>query len=94
MEVTIGLSRAHYEKLLHDVPPEAPGYAVIHRLPQLDRWADEKPFSMCVILECESLEEAIALLQTAKEHCSGAIPDILYALKAAGALHLISSTAP
>ena len=94
MQVTIGFSRAHYEKLLHDVPPEAPTYALIHRFPQLDRWADEKPFSMCVIIECENPEEAIALLQTPKEHCSGAVPDILYALKAAGALHLISSTPP
>ena len=75
MQVTIGPSRAHYEKLLQDVPPQAAGYALIHRFPQLDRWADEKPFSMCVIIECETPEEAIALLQTAKEHCSGAVAD-------------------
>ena len=90
MQVTIGLSRADYEKLLHNVPPEAPAYAILHRFPQLDRWADEKPFSMCVIIECENSDEAIALLETAGEHCPGAIPDILYALKLSGALDLIS----
>ena len=90
MHVTIGLSRADYEKLLHDVPPEAPAYAILHRFPQLDRWADEKPFSMCVIIDCENPDEAIALLQTAREHCAGAIPEIMYALKMSGALDLIS----
>jgi hypothetical protein len=90
MQVTIGLSRAHYEKLLHDVPPEAPAYDILHRFPQLDRWADEKPFSMCVIIECENSDAAIALLKTAREHCPGAIPDIMYALKMSGVLDLIS----
>ena len=91
MEVTIGLARAHYEKLRHDVPKQARAYAVLHRSPQLERWAGEKPFSMCVIIECEKPEEAIALLEAAREHCPGAIPDILYGLKMARALHLISS---
>jgi hypothetical protein len=92
MEVTIGLARAHYEKLLHDVHNQARAYAVLHRSPQLGRWAGEKPFSMCVIIECENPDEAVALLQAAREHCPGAIPDILYGLKMAGALHLIDST--
>jgi hypothetical protein len=90
MNVTIGLSRAHYEKLLHDVQPGAPAYAILHRFPQLDRWADEKPFSLCVIVECENQDEAIALLETAREHCPGAIPDVMYALKLSGVLELIS----
>jgi hypothetical protein len=89
MQVTIGLSRAHYETLRHDVPPEAPGYAILHRFSQLDRWANEKPFSMCVIIECQNPDEAIALLKAAREHCPGAIPDIMYALKTSAALDLI-----
>ena len=43
MEVTIGLARAHYEKLRHDVSKQARAYAVLHRSPQLERWAGEKP---------------------------------------------------
>ena len=70
MQVTIGLSRAHYEKLLHDVPPEAPAYALIHRFPQLDRWADEKPFSMCVIIECENPRGS----DSASSNRQGALP--------------------
>jgi hypothetical protein len=90
MEVTIGLARADYEQLLHAVPAQSSAYCILHRYPALDRWADEKPFSMCVIVECKNSDEAIALLQAARQHCSRAIPDIIYALKAARALHLIS----
>lgn len=90
MEVTIGLARADYEKLLHDVLRESPAYSILHRCPELDRWANEKPFSMCVIVECKNPDEAIALLKAARQHCPGAIPDIVYALKLSRALDLIS----
>ena len=90
MDVTIGLARAHWEKLLHDVPRESSLYRVLHHSPRLDRLGYEKPVSMCVIVECESPDEAIALLDIARKHCPGAIPDILYGLKQAGALHLIT----
>jgi hypothetical protein len=43
---------------------------------------------MCVIVECERPDEAIALLEAARKHCPGAIPNIMYALKESGALHL------
>ena len=90
MEVTIGLARADYEKLLHDVPRESTAYSILHRSPELDRWADEKPFSLCVIVECKNPDEAIALLQAARQHCPRAIPDIIYALKLSRALDLIN----
>jgi hypothetical protein len=93
MEVMIGLARADYEKLVNDVPSGSPAYRVLHRLPQeLDRWADQKPLSMCVLVECERPDEAIALLEAARKHCPGAIPPILYGLKESGALHLITPT--
>ena len=90
MEVTIGLARADYEQLLHAIPRESPAYCILHRSPELDRWADEKPFSMCVIVECKNPDEARAFLQAARQHCYRAIPDIIYALKSAKALDLIS----
>lgn len=90
MEVTIGLARADYDQLLHAVPRESPAYCILHRSPELDRWADEKPFSMCVIVECKNPEEAVAVLQAARQHCSRAIPDIIYAFNSSKALHLIS----
>jgi hypothetical protein len=93
MEVSIGLARADYEKLVNDVPSGSSAYEVLHRLPQqLDRWADEKPFSMCVLVECERADEAFALLEAARKHCPGAIAPIMYALKESGALHLITPT--
>jgi hypothetical protein len=90
MEVTIGLARADYEKLLHDLPRESPAYSILHRFPGLDRSADETPFSMCVIVDCKNPDEAITVLKAARQHCPRAIPDIIYALKLSGALHLIS----
>ena len=90
--VTVGLARAHYEKLLRDVPNESRAHAILRRTQQLELSADGRPFSMCVIVECETPDEAITLLKAARKYCSGAISDILYALKMARALHLIDST--
>ena len=91
MEVMIGLARADYEKLVNDVPIGSCAYDVLHRSPQqLHHWGEEKPFSMCVIVECERPDEAIALLEAARKHCPGAIPNIMYALKESGALYLIT----
>ena len=92
MEVTIGFARADYEKLLHAVPYGDSAYALLRRPQQLDRWAHQKPLSLCVIVECESPEQAITLLEAARQHCPGAVSDILYALKQAAALHLIDTS--
>jgi hypothetical protein len=93
MEVMIGLARADYEKLVNDVPAGSLAYGLLHRSPQqLHPWGDEKPFSMCVIVECERPDEANALLEAARKHCPGAIPNIMYALKESGALSLITPT--
>jgi hypothetical protein len=89
MEVTIGFARAHYEKLLHDVPAETPAYTILHGSVELDRWADGKPFSMCVIIECNR-DEATALLQAAKQHCPEAVADIEYGIKLSRAFDVIS----
>jgi hypothetical protein len=89
MEVTIGLARAHYEKLLHDVPAEGPAYTILQRYVDLDRWANEKPFSMCVVMECNE-GEAVALLEAAKRHCPQAVPDIEYGIKLSRAFDVIS----
>jgi hypothetical protein len=82
MEVTIGLARSDYEKLLHDISPQHSAYNVLRRSPELDRWADEKPFSMCVVIEC-SEEEALNLYHAAKQHCPHVLRDIEYGLKSA-----------
>jgi hypothetical protein len=37
MQVIIGLARADYEELLHNVPPEAPAFTVLRRCPELSR---------------------------------------------------------
>ncbi|MCE3243119.1 MAG: hypothetical protein K0Q83_3626, partial [Deltaproteobacteria bacterium] len=37
MEVTIGLARSDYEKLLHDISPQHSAYSVLRRSPELDR---------------------------------------------------------
>ena len=92
LEVTVGLARAHYEKLLRDLPTEARAHPILRRTQRLELLAEGRPFSMCVIVECETPDEAIALLEAARKYCPGAISDILYALKTAGALHLIGST--
>ena len=79
MEVIIGLARSDYEKLLHDISPQQSAYTVLRRSPELDRWADERPFSMCVVIEC-SRQEALELYQAAKQHCPHILRDIEYAL--------------
>ena len=85
MEVIIGLARSNYEKLLHDVSPQDSAYPVLHCYPELDRWADEKPFSMCVVIQC-SREEALELYRAAKQCCPHILRDIEYGLNSA-ALH-------
>ena len=89
MVVTIGLARADYEQLLRDVAQEAPAYAVLHQCPELDRWGHEKPLFRCVIIECNR-DEAIVLLEAAKQHCPEAVPDIVYGLKLSRAFESIS----
>jgi hypothetical protein len=83
MEVTIGFARADFERLLHEVSPESPSYTILRRCPELDRWASEKPFSMCVVVECNQ-EEAMQLLEAAKQHCPQAVADIEYGFKSRG----------
>jgi hypothetical protein len=82
MQVIIGMARAAYEKLVHNVSPQHSAHTVLRRYPELDRWADEKPFSMCVVIEC-SQEEAIELYQAAKQHCPQILRDIEYGLNSA-----------
>ena len=82
MEVIIGLARSNYEKLLHDISPQDSAYTVLHRYPELDRWADEKPFSMCVVIQC-SREEALELYRAAKQYCPHILRDIEYGLNSA-----------
>jgi hypothetical protein len=81
-EVIIGLARADYQRLLHEVPSQHPAYTVLRRCPDFDRWADEKPFSLCVLIEC-SQEQAMALYEAAQQHCPVALRDIEYALEVA-----------
>jgi hypothetical protein len=82
MKVLIGLARSCYEKLLHDVSPEHSAYRVLRRYHKLDRWADERPFSMCVVIEC-SRDEALELYQAAKQHCPYVLRDIEHGLNSA-----------
>lgn len=89
MIVTVGLTRADYEQLLRDVPHETPAYAVLRRCPELDRWAQDKPLFRCVIIECNR-DEAIVLLEAAKQFWPEAVPDIEYGLKLSQAFDLIS----
>jgi hypothetical protein len=89
MNVTIGLARADYEQLLHKVLPEAPVYTVLHKCPELHRWSHERPLFNCVIIEC-NLEEAIMLLEAAKQHCPQAVPDVEYGIKLSRAFEVIS----
>ena len=83
MEIIIGLARADFECLLHEVPRQSPSYAILRRCLEIYPWATEKPFSMCVVIKCNR-EEASVLLEVAKEHCPQAVRDILYGFKAAG----------
>ena len=79
MEVIIGLARSEDEKLLHDISPQHSAYTVLRRSPEIDRWADERPFSICVVIEC-SRQEALELYQAAKQHCPHILRDIEYGL--------------
>jgi hypothetical protein len=89
MVVTIGLARKDYEQLLHNIRPEAPVYTVLHKCPELDRWSHEKPLFNCVIIECNP-DEAIVLLEAAKQHCPQAVPDVEYGIKLSRAFDVIS----
>jgi hypothetical protein len=89
MNVTIGLARADYEQLLRTVLPEAPVYTVLHKCPELYRWGRETPLFKCVIIECNP-DEAIMLLEAAKQHCPQAVLDIEYGLKLSRAFALFS----
>jgi hypothetical protein len=80
MQVIIGLARADYEQLLHNVPTEAPAFNVLRRCPELARWGREEPLFKCVIIECNQ-DEAIVLLEAAKQHCAEAVADVEYGLK-------------
>ena len=89
MVVVIGLARADYEQLLEKVPSEAPAFAVLRRCPELSRWGREEPLFKCVIIEC-TRDEAIVLLEAAKEDCPQAVADIEYGLKLSQAFDLMS----
>ena len=89
MVVVIGLARADYEQLLQNVSGEAPAFAVLRRCPELHRWGREEPLFKCVIIECDE-DEALVLLEAAKQHCARAIADIEYGLKLSRAFDLLS----
>ena len=89
MLVTIGLARADYEQLLHNVAPGAPAFHVLRRCPELYRWGREEPLFKCVIIECD-LDEASVLLDAAKQHCPEAVADIEYGIKLSRNFALIS----
>jgi hypothetical protein len=89
MIVVIGLARADYEQLLQNVPAQAPAFAVLRRCPELSRWGREEPLFKCVIIECNR-DEALVLLEAAKQHCTRAIADIEYGLKLSRSFNLIS----
>jgi hypothetical protein len=89
MVITIGLVRANYEQLLHNLAPESPALIVLSRCPELYRWGRDTPLFKCVIIECNR-DEAIVLLDAAKEHCAEAVADIEYGLKLSRAFDLIS----
>ena len=80
MVVTIGLRRDNYEQLLHNLAPESPAFPVLRRCPELSRWRCETPLFKCVIIECDQ-DEAILLLEAAKQHCAEAVADIEYGLE-------------
>jgi predicted NAD/FAD-binding protein len=80
MLVIIGLARADYEQLLHNVAPETPAFNVLRRCPELARWEREGPLFKCVIIECKP-DEATLLLEAAKQHCPAAVPNIEYGFR-------------
>jgi hypothetical protein len=89
MKITIGLARADYEQLLQNILPEASAYTVLRKCPELARWSHESPLFKCVIIEC-SRDEAIVLLEAAKQHCAEAVADIEYGLKLSQAFKSMS----
>ena len=89
MLVTIGLARSNYEQLLNNLPPESPAFTVLSRCPELYRWGREAPLFKCVVIECNQ-DEAIVLLEAAKQYCKQAIDDIEYGIKLSRAFNLIS----
>jgi hypothetical protein len=89
MVVVIGLARADYEQLLRNLPAEAPAFAVLRRCPELYRWGRQEPLFKCVIIECDR-DEAIVLLESAKQYCERAVADIEYGLQLSGAFDVIS----
>ena len=88
MIVTIGLDRHDYEQLLQNLPPESPAFTVLSRCPELYRWGREAPLFKCVIIEC-SQDEAIVLLEAAKQSCEQAVVDIEYGIKLSRAFNSI-----
>ena len=89
MLVIIGLARAHYEQLVHNVHPEAPAFTVLRRCPEFHRYGREEPLFKCVIIECNP-DQATLLLEAAKQHCEQAVDDIEYGIKLSRAFDLIS----
>ena len=82
MEILIGLARSDYERLLHKVPSQSAMYTLLRRFSDRDRWSSDKPHSMCVVFECNR-DEALTLLEAAKQHCPQALPEIEYGIKLA-----------
>ena len=77
MLVIIGLARTDYDQPCRTSLPEGPAFTVLRRCPELARWGREEPLFKCVIIECDR-EEAIVLLEAAKQHCPEAVPNIEY----------------
>jgi hypothetical protein len=89
MVVVIGFTRADYEQLVQNVPAAGPAFAILRRCPELQQWGREEPLFKCVIIECNR-DEALMLLEAAKQHCQSAVADIEYGLKLSRAFDLIS----
>ena len=82
MEITIGLTRADFERLLYRVPPEATGHTVLRRWAAGYGAENEKP--LYLIVDCEQ-DEATALLEAAIQYYPAAAPEIEYGLRMSGA---------
>jgi hypothetical protein len=89
MVVTIGLARANYEQLVRNLAPGFAAFNVLRRCPELYRWGQKTPLFKCVVIECNR-DEAIVLLEAAKEHCPEAVADVEYGLKLSQAFVFIS----
>jgi hypothetical protein len=77
--LTIGLARADYEELMHKVDPHSRSHTIL-KSSEREWWETERSSSMCVLIEC-TRQEAIELLELAKQHCPQAVRDIEYGLK-------------